>query len=438
MHLSGQLLRLRIPDRGPIRAGQPGRAASGDTATDPSLDRPVPLDSHPVELVPGQIWIRHGRIERVAWGETSQDADLGGDDCVIMPGLVDAHLHLPQFDVIGAHGTTLLRWLNESVFPAESLWSAPEYAAAMTERVIRQLHGVGTTAIAAYATVHHQGTMAALRTAQRMGVKGVIGQVLMDREAPEAWLENSDRQIETASATLDAFPPGSPLSAAVTPRFAVACSMDLLRRAGALAKQTRAIVQTHLAETVAECDLVSQRFDGLDYAGVYDQAGLLHSRSILGHGIHLDENQRRRLADRGAHIAHCPTANSFLRSGVMNRETLIESGISVGLGSDIGAGYERSMVRVARAMIEAAASIGQRFPTAAQAWWQITHGNARLIGMPPGERLSPGRPADLIIVRPDDDWHSRLADPLAGLMFGWDDRWIRQTIVDGRIVYPSR
>ena len=136
-------------------------------------------------LRPGTIRIVEGVIEDIQWDEISTNADAGGQDYLITPGFVDAHLHLPQFDLIGAHGMPLLKWLSEATFPAEAKWADVDYAKEMTGRVAKQLISHGTTAIAAYATVHHASAIAAIETLQSIGMHGVVGQVLMDRNAPK-------------------------------------------------------------------------------------------------------------------------------------------------------------------------------------------------------------------------------------------------------------
>ena len=112
----------------------------------------------------------------------------------------------------------------------------------------------------------------------------------------------------------------------------------------------------------------------------------------------------------------------------------LSSGVRVSLGSDIGAGYQRSMVRVAAAMIEAAALIGDDFPSAAQAWYWITAGNAAVLGLSGIGSIEVGGGADLVIARPDVAWLADGADPLAMAMWAWDDRWIEEVVLRGQPV----
>lgn len=388
-------------------------------------------------IAPGMVRIRDGRIDEVVEGELSASADAGGPQYLVSPGFVDTHLHLPQFDMIGAHGLPLLQWLSNVTFHAEAKWADADYAAAMVWRAVSQCFSFGTTAICAYSSVHHDATAAALRVASDAGMRGVIGQVLMDQQAPESLCRPAAQLIEETRKLLDRFPPGSSMAAAVTPRFAITCSAELLAGAGRLASERSAIVQTHLAETIPECQRVSELFDGLSYVDVYDRAGLMGPRSIFGHGIYLNEVDRRRIATANGIIAHCPTANSFLRSGTMRRESLIKDNVAVTLASDIGAGYERSMVRVGRAMIEAAASLGDHYPDAAAAWHAITTGNANLLGWTDLGRIAAGAAADLVLIKPNIPWLDGTVDPLSQLMFAWDDRWIERTWVRGDTVFQS-
>ena len=373
--------------------------------------------------------------------EFPKTVDTGGPDALICPGFIDTHLHLPQFDTIGAHGLPLLEWLDGVTFPAERKWEDADYARGMTGRVADQLVAHGTTAVCAYATVHHAGTCAALETVRDAGLRGVVGQTLIDRNAPDFLTRPAAQLLDETADLLGRFVPGGRVAAAITPRFAITCTAEFMADMGRLAAERSAVIQSHLAETLPECAFIAELFDGTSYVDVYRAAGLLTPRAIYGHGIYLDDGDRQTLADAGAIIAHCPTANSFLRSGTMDRRGHLAGGVALSLGSDIGGGYERSMVRVARAMVEAAASFAEvpadQLPGPAEAWWQITAGNAAALGWDDAGRLEPGHPADVLVIEPDIRWQSSSVDPLAMLLFAWDDRWIKRTLVQGRVAYEQ-
>lgn len=386
----------------------------------------LPEGAAGVRLVHGRLRITEGRIAAVLPAEGSPAPDLGGPDWFIAPGFVDAHTHLPQYGVIGADGMDLLTWLARVVFPAEAAWEDERHAADETERVARSLLSYGTTALAAYATSHAPGTAAALRVLAEHGLAGHVGMVLMDRGAPGELCVPTDRALREA-ARLNGQHAGR-MAHAVTPRFALSCSPELLHGAGALARASGLAVQTHLSETRAECAEAIRLHDAPDYTTIYARAGLLTGRTLLGHAIHLSDAERATLAALGSIAAHCPQANVFLRAGAFDRARTLAAGVPVALGSDVGAGTDRSMVRVARAMLGVAKGREDcppdQLPTAADAWAQITRVNARLLGLDDCGELRPGAWADLVVCRPDEGW-TAAPDPLGYLLHAWDDRWIR-------------
>ncbi len=385
------------------------------------------------KLAPGFVRVDDERIAEVVVGEIPRHADLGGPNALISPGFIDAHLHLPQFDIIGAHGMPLMQWLSKVTLPSEAKWADTDYAREMTRRAVSQLISMGTTGMCAYATVHHDATRAAIEVARDAGMRGVVGQSLMDREVPQEFCRDASQLLDEAASLGERFPPAERMAAAVTPRFAVSCSEELLAGAARLAREQGAMVQSHLAETTDECESVARLFNGASYVDAYQQAGLLGEHSVYGHGIHLNHVDRVTLREAGAVVAHCPTANTFLRSGTMNRSAMQRDAVRLAIGSDIGAGYERSMVRVARAMIESAASIGDDYPDAATGWHAITAGNADVLGWKDAGRLRDGAAADLLVIEPNVPWLDAGFDPLSMLMFAWDDRWLKTTILRGDI-----
>jgi len=403
-----------------------------------------------VRLAQGWLRTEGGLVVEVHEGGLPASFDLGGDGYLISPGFIDTHMHLPQFDLIGAHGMSLLDWLDRVTFPNEARWADADYAAAMTERVIDQMLSVGTTSFVGYATVHHEATKRALGCCAARGLRAVVGQVLIDQEAPDSMLRDAGECIAETESLLNDWPsqpeqrsPGNRVSSAVTPRFAITCSEGLLKAAGDLAKKHDAYVQTHLAEMLPELDTVAKLHSGPDYTSVYHRAGLLSPRTLLGHCIYLSDDERRMIAETGSIAAHCPTANSFLRSGTMNRQQLSDAGITLSLGSDIGGGYERSMIRVARSMIEATFHAGSTSggggcpaPSAAEAWWQATAGNADALGWPDTGRIHENAEADLVVIQPNIPWQTA-HDPLGMVMFAYDDRWVRATVVNGEVAYSA-
>ena len=387
-----------------------------------------------LRLARGVLTTANHRIETVR--ELPGDAamptvDYGGEGSVILPGFVDTHLHLPQWDSIGAEGLTLLDWLDRVIFPAEARWQDPDFAGDMATRAAAELRSFGTTAIAAYGTVHHAGTTAAMRAGAEAGLRAAVGQVMMDRGAPGELVRPAKQLLEEARAMQSIDWPGR-VEHAVSPRFAISCTPELLAGAGKLLQESGAIVQTHISEMQPECERVREMFGGARYAEVYRDTGLLGPRSVLGHGVWLDDVERTILRDANAVIAHCPSANLFLDSGMLDLEATKAAGVRVSLGSDVAAGSDRSMPRVARWMIETARARGAATPpTADQAWWTITAGNADALGWRDSGRLTPGAWADLVIATPTRAWSEGTDRALAHLLYAWDERWIDHVMLAG-------
>ncbi|MGC4006000.1 MAG: amidohydrolase family protein [Pirellulales bacterium] len=409
----------------------------------------LPAAADRVRLERGWLRLDGPRIVEVAAGDPPGKPDLGGDDHFVSPGLIDAHCHLPQFRVIGFDGLPLLEWLERGVFPEEARWDDPLFAAQKAERAFRQMLSFGTTGCCAYATVHAHGARQALEIAETLGLRTAVGQVLMDRLAPETLLRPTTQLLHECAELAERYSPESIDAAAgkrsefvVSPRFAITCTPELMMGAAEIGAKFGNLMQTHLSENAAECRFVESLFPGRNYTQVYGDCGLLGPRTLFGHGIHLHEDERALLQGTGSIVAHCPVANNFLQSGVMPRAVWLQEGIRLALGSDVGAGTERSMIRVARAMLETAKTFKLENPdaalcSAAEAWHTITAGNAAKLGWNDCGRLVTGGEADVLIAHPDIDW-LHAPDPLAVLLYAWDDRWLKRTIACGKVGYAAR
>ncbi len=274
---------------------------------------------------------------------------------VVLPGMVDLHVHLPQLPNAGVGaGLHLLDWLERYVFPLERAFDEAA-AERLAPAAFRALAAAGTTTAVLYGAVYEPSLDVAFRAAEGHGLRAVIGKVMMDRGSyddrlpPDRLLETSLRQSADLCARWHGRDRGR-LRYAFTPRFAVTCSADMLRESAALAVSTGAYWQTHLSEDRTELAEVARLYPtALDYLDVYDRAGGLGPRTILAHAIHLSDREIGRLAATGAAVAHCPASNLFLSSGAMRLSRYLAAGIRVGLGSDVSAGPELSIFANMRA-----------------------------------------------------------------------------------------
>jgi guanine deaminase len=341
---------------------------------------------------------------------------------LLMPGLVDLHTHIPQFPNAGVGaGLDLLTWLERYTFPLERHFDRVA-AERLAPHALRAFARAGTTTVVGYVTDDAEATEAVFEAAEAFGIRAVLGLVLMDRSpADDAGRHSAAAMRRGLSASTELCGrwherDGGRLRYAFTPRFALSCSPGLLRESVRLAVETGAHWQTHLSEDPREIDAVRRVFpDARDYLDVYEQAGTLGPQMLFAHAIHLSRREVTRLAESGAAVAHCPSSNLFLPSGVMPLARYLEAGILVGLGSDLSGGPDPSILDVMRVGAyaqHARQALGQdrRETLDPLAWLRLgTLEGARALGL--GERIGSieaGREADLIAVDPS------LADPVPG------------------------
>lgn len=357
-----------------------------------------------------------GHLTRVeAWPDVNAPVSVHDlRPWVLMPGLVDLHLHLPQIPNAGlGSGLDLLTWLNRYIFPLEQAYDRPT-AERQAPRAFRALASAGTTTILAYAALWPDSTDAAFAAAEAHGIRAVIGKVMMDRLTYDTQitqdeiLETSLRQSSELCERWHGRDSGR-LRYAFTPRFAVSCSAEMLAESAGRAAHYGAYWQTHLSEDAREIGEVRRLFpEALDYLDVYDRAGGLSRRAILAHAIHLSDRELARLAESGAHVAHCPASNLFLSSGLMRLDRLLAAGVNVGLGSDVAAGPELSLFSVMRAgavtqrVLQLTGAAESRAGLRPLDWLRLaTLGGAQALGLDDViGSLEAGKEADLIVVDP--------------------------------------
>jgi guanine deaminase len=353
---------------------------------------------------------------------------------VLAPGFTDAHLHFPQARVIGAAVGPLLDWLEHTIFPEEQRFSDEAYAREVAAELFRRMLSCGTTCAGIYATSSAVSARVAFEVAGRAGLLAQIGLVLMDRGAPESLLVPKDQAIAELADLVARQRGDERLRVAVTPRFALSCSPELLAAAGAFAAANGLLVQTHLSENVAECVATLAAFPGApDYLAVYEAAGIVGERALFAHAIHLSDSEWDRIARSGSRLAHCPDSNAFLGSGRMRLREALARGIHVGLGSDVAAGRTFDMRRIAASAYDTALAEGA--PVSPEEIFALaTWGGADVLGF--GDvtgALTPGRRADLVVM--DVPAYARTRDDvLRHVLFASDTTPVVRTYLAGRRV----
>ena len=299
---------------------------------------------------------------------------------LILPGFVDTHVHSPQLDVIASYGTELLEWLNTYTFPAEGRHGDPVVAAAGAERFLDALLAHGTTSAVVFPTVHKASADALFAGAQRRGMRVIAGKVLMDRHAPD-YLRDDVRNAERDCVDLISRWHGRDrLAYALTVRFAPTSTSAQMQMAAALMQaHPGTYMQTHVAENRDEVQWVAELFpQARSYLDVYQLHGLLNERAILAHGVWLDDTDRVLLRETGAQIAHSPSSNLFLGSGLFDWLAAEGQGAHVSVASDVGGGTSLSMIRTLADAYTVAAMRGVKL-TAWKALYGATRGAARAL-----------------------------------------------------------
>jgi guanine deaminase len=304
---------------------------------------------------------------------------------LLMPGFIDTHVHCPQLDVIASYGTGLLDWLNAYTFPAEQRYADPAVAREGAARFLDALLAHGTTTAVVFPTVHKVSAEALFDAASARGMALVTGKVLMDRHAPPGLMDDVAGAERDCEDLIQRFHGQGRNRYAVTVRFAATSTPGQLAMAGALCRRHAGpggvYMQTHVAENTDEVRWIAELFpEARSYLDVYHRHGLLHERAVLAHGIWLDAADRARLRDTGAQIAHSPTSNLFLGSGLFDWQAAVDTPYRVSLASDVGGGTSLSLLRTMAEAYKVQALRGTRL----SAWTALhtaTRGAADALGL---------------------------------------------------------
>ncbi len=278
-----------------------------------------------------------------------QEKDTNGR--IIIPGFVDTHIHLPQYDVRGSFsGTGLLPWLKKYIWPEESNFKDVEHAGDVAKRFYDALIQNGTLTAGIFGTIHEEAVKIMFEKAP---FRAIIGKVMMDQNSPEYLTETTEDSLRITEKFCEEFARKGDTYFAVTPRFAPTCSMESMRKAAEYAKKYDVYVQSHLNENEDEIKWVKELFpDCESYCDVYYKAGLLGPKTIMAHVIHSTDKELDILKQTKTKIAHCPTSNEALQSGVMPISRILEKNIRFALATDVGAGPHVSMFDVMRSYLE--------------------------------------------------------------------------------------
>ena len=287
---------------------------------------------------------------------TSEDViDFG--DKLLIPAMNDMHVHAPQVHNQGvAMDLELLPWLQNYTFPEESKYADVEYAERMYRRFLHTQWLFGTMRSVVFGTVHTESTRVLMKLYQEAGMGALVGKVAMNRNCPDALCEDAEAYVEGQESLISEFLHSSPLTShpsplvcpIITPRFVPSCTPELLKACGELAKKYQLPVQSHLSENTSEIAWVAElEKESTSYGDAYNRYGLFgQTPTIMAHCVWTNGSELELMKKNRVMVAHCPTSNFNLSSGLAPVRTFLDEGLPIGLGSDISGGHDLNMFRM--------------------------------------------------------------------------------------------
>ncbi len=321
-------------------------------------------------------------------------------DHLITAGFIDCHMHYPQTQIIASYGKRLLDWLNNFTFPEEMKFSDIKYASKIASITLDLCLANGTTTLASYCTIHPESVDVFFYEAEKRKMSVIAGKTCMDRNAPKNLLDTPKSAYVDSEKLIKKWHNNGRAIYAISPRFAPTSSPEQLEILGELWKShPDCLMQTHISEQKEEMDWVQKLFpNSKDYLDVYERFNLIGEGAVFGHAVHLNLRERKRILETKSAIAHCPTSNMFIGSGIFDLQGMINEDNIVGLASDTGGGSSFSMLRTMAATYELAQLKGFSIHPS-QLFWLSTIGSAKALKQEDKiGNLKKGLFADLIIL----------------------------------------
>ena len=275
---------------------------------------------------------------------------------LIIPGLSDLHLHAPQYPNAGLGlDLELLDWLDTYTFPEESKYKDIEYAKKAYQTFVDDLAKTATTRASIFATLHTDMTLLLMDLLEQKKICAYVGKVGMDRNCPDFYIEKNGKEetlrfVEECQKRNYKF-----VKPIITPRFTISCTDEYMKYMGELAKKYNIAVQSHLSENFGEIDFVRQlRPNDKFYGESYDKNGLFGKevKTVMAHCVHCPKEESELIKKNGVYIAHCPTSNSNISSGICPAGRYLREGYNIGIGSDISGGHTLDLFEVIRHAIQ--------------------------------------------------------------------------------------
>ncbi|XP_075135205.1 guanine deaminase isoform X1 [Leptodactylus fuscus] len=371
-----------------------------------------------------------------------------------MPGMIDTHIHAPQYAFIGTGmERPLLEWLAHTTFPTEDKFSNLEMARNVYSAIVRRTLRNGTTTACYFATIHTDASIVLADTASQYGQRAFIGKVCMDHnDSFEKYCETTEESISETKRYYkvllqENYDRVKPI---ITPRFAISCSEKLLYELGKFADEQDLHIQSHISESPAEIKEVLRLFPGYKtYTEVYNNNKLLTNKTVMAHGCYLTDKELHVFRERGASISHCPNSNISLCSGHLDVRNALNHRVKVGLGTDIAGGYSISLLDAIRKAIETSKILfmekkNHNVLSYKEAFRLATLGGSEALSIDHiTGSFEVGKEFDALLINPEAKdspfevfSHLSKAELLQRFLYLGDDRNIKAVYVAGRCVVP--
>lgn len=329
-------------------------------------------------------------------------------NAIIIPSFIDLHIHAPQYMQIGLGlNLELIDWLDQYTFMLESRFDDVDYGKEVYPHFVKSLYDHGSLRSCIYGTIHDESNQVLVETIKTQGLAAYVGKVNMDRNAPVCLTQTAQQSLDETEMFIRDYNDDDKVKPIITPRFAPSCTKALLDGLGHLALKYQVPVQSHLAENKAEVEWVKTLFpDSKHYSDVYVNSNLFGNvKTLMAHSIYLEEDEKTLAKEMGVFLVHCPNSNMNLSSGIMPLTNYLDEGLTVGLGSDVGAGHEVGMNKTISAAIQCSKmrhvmNPEERILSESEAFYLATNVNGSFFGNT--GTFKPGYKMDALVVIDED------------------------------------
>jgi 5-methylthioadenosine/S-adenosylhomocysteine deaminase len=394
-------------------------------------------------IVRGDVLVRDGRIAGIAAEiDDTVNRVIDASNCAVLPGFVQTHIHLCQTLFRGAaDDLSLIDWLKKRVWPMEAAHTAESIRASARLGIAELLKG-GTTCALTMETVRL--TEEVLRVVDESGFRATVGKCMMDKGdgVPAELNEETGQSIKESLALIESWHGQGQgrIRCCFAPRFAISCTRELLNEVSRLAKEHQVMIHTHASENRHECEIVESE-TGRRNVAYLDSLGITGAHVMLAHCVHLDDAEMEILARTRTNVAHCPSSNLKLGSGIARVNDMLAWGISVSLGAD-GAPCNNRLdmfTEMRTAALLQKALHGPEVLPAERALRMATIDGARALGLAEEiGSLETGKRADVILVDLNQLHSSPGSDVVSALVYSAQPADVTTTIIDGQVVMSER